>query len=129
MPKKKNLDLGSARAPDFGEPIFFFFLNGMVLAYARKIKNKRFPARARTRLENRTDPNPLITGRSPKGMYSHVTPSGCRRWGGDACLEIGCSLSSRERGPWAFVTCLSRGASVGVQQAAEAPSEVLRTLP
>ena len=65
MPKKKNLDLGSARAPDFGEAIFFFFLNGMVLAYARKIKNKRFPARARTRLENRTDPNPLITGRSP----------------------------------------------------------------
>ena len=41
----------------------------MVLAYARKINNKRFPARARTRLENRTDPNPQITGRSP---YSHL---------------------------------------------------------
>ena len=25
MPKKKNLDLGSARAPDFGDAIFFFF--------------------------------------------------------------------------------------------------------
>ena len=65
MPKKKNLDLGSARAPDFGEAIFLFFLNGMVLTYAKKIYNKIFRARARTRLENRTDPNPLITGRSP----------------------------------------------------------------
>ena len=38
----------------------------MVLTYAKKINNKIFRARARTRLENRTDPNPLITGRLPK---------------------------------------------------------------
>ena len=74
MPKEKNLDVGSARAPDFGEAIFLFLLNGMVLAYARKINNKRFPARARTRLENRTDPNPQITGRSPNStpLSGHV---------------------------------------------------------
>ena len=31
-----------------------------------KIKNKEFHPRARTQLQNRTDPNPYITARSPK---------------------------------------------------------------
>ena len=57
MPKKKNLDLGSARAPDFGEAIFLFFLNGMVLAYARKINNNKFPARARAP-DSKIEPTP-----------------------------------------------------------------------
>ena len=56
MPKKKNLDLGSARAPDFGEAIFFFFLDGMVLACASKIIKKDFP-RARAP-DSKIEPTP-----------------------------------------------------------------------
>ena len=57
MPKKKKMNLGSARAPDFGESIFLFFLNGMVLTYAKKINNKIFRARARAP-DSKIEPTP-----------------------------------------------------------------------
>ena len=56
--------MGSARAPDFGQTAFFFFLNGMVHNLCEK--NKKFPPRARTQLQNRTDPNQYITALFPK---------------------------------------------------------------
>ena len=36
------------------------------ITYTRKIKNKKFHPRARTQPQNRTDPHPHITDRSPK---------------------------------------------------------------
>ena len=55
MPKKKIWTWGPRAYPISGNP-YFFFLNGMVLAYARKIKIKDFP-RARAP-DSKTEPTP-----------------------------------------------------------------------
>ena len=45
------------------------------ITYAKKINNKDFDPRARSRFENGTDPNQQITGRSPKRESEALRPN------------------------------------------------------
>ena len=98
LPKKKSmvLDLGSARAAGIARATLSFFLDGMVRTIRKKIKSKKIGPRARTRFQNRTDPNPYSTARSPKPCpgvaWEHLlqgTPTGSIRFGhpGDTCSQ------------------------------------------
>ena len=60
---------GQRAQPICRRPLFIF-LAMVCHTIANKINNKRFHPRARSRFENGTDPNQLITGRSPYGLRS-----------------------------------------------------------